>query len=79
MGDFNNPLLTGNLDILNKTWPEIIARNKIEIFTGGLLSKGHMQNLDSEGKGPRRIKIGKRCGYLREDLVKWLKDRMVER
>lgn len=68
----------GNLESLLTTLPPVIARNQIGFYLGGLLSRGHMQNLDSEGKGPRRIKIGKRCGYLREDLVEWLKGRMVE-
>ena len=67
-----------SLEILQRTLPPIIARNKISYFLGGLLSKGYMQNLDSEGKGPKRIKIGKRCGYVREDLIEWLKSRMTE-
>lgn len=67
-----------NLERLQETLPPVIARNKIAFFLGGLLSKGYMQNLDSEGKGPKRIKIGKRCGYLREDLIEWLRSRMTE-
>ncbi len=67
-----------NLDTLQETLPPVIARNKIAFFLGGLLSVGYMQNLDSEGKGPKRIKIGKRCGYVREDLIAWLRSRMVE-
>lgn len=67
-----------NLETLQETLPPVIARNKISYFLGGLLSKGYMQNLDSEGKGPKRIKIGKRCGYLREDLIDWLKSRMID-
>jgi len=67
-----------NLEKLQETLPPVIARNKIGFFLGGLLSKGYMQNLDSEGKGPKRIKIGKRCGYVREDLIDWLRSRMTE-
>ena len=70
--------MNGNLDNLFETLPPIIARNKINVYLGGLLSKGHMQNVDSEGTGPKRIKIGKRVGYLREDLIQWLKERMVQ-
>ena len=66
-----------DLSILRTTLPPIIARSEIETYLGGIISKGYMQNLDSEGKGPKRIKIGKRCGYLREDLVDWLKLRMI--
>lgn len=66
-----------NLDILNESWPAIVARSKIDTLSGGMLTKGTMANLDSEGKGPRRIKIGKKVGYLREDLIAWLKERQV--
>lgn len=67
-----------NLEKLQETLPPVISRNKISYYLGGLLSVGYMANLDSEGKGPKRIKIGKRCGYLREDLIDWLRSRMTE-
>jgi hypothetical protein len=67
--------MCADLDKLRETLPPVIARNKISYYLGGLFSSGYLQNLDSEGKGPRRIKIGKRCGYLREDLIEWLKSR----
>ena len=51
--------------------PPIISRSKINYLTGGLITKKHIQNLDSEGKGPKQIKCGKRVGYLREDFVTW--------
>ena len=67
-----------NLEKLQETLPPVISRNKISYYLGGLLSVGYMQNLDSAGIGPKRIKIGKRCGYLREDLIDWLRSRMTE-
>ena len=63
---------------LRETLPPVIARNKIAYYLGGLVSVGYMQNLDSEGKGPKRIRIGRRCGYLREDLLEWLSVKMKE-
>ena len=29
-------------------------------------------NLDSEGKGPKRMRIGRKVAYLTEDLLEWL-------
>ena len=52
--------------------PPIIARHDIEKYLGGLISKGYLQNLDCEGKGPERIKVGRKVGYTREALVTWL-------
>ena len=66
-----------DIEKLQETLPPVISRNKISYYLGGLLSVGYMQNLDSEGKGPKRIKIGKRCGYVREDLIDWLRSRMT--
>lgn len=77
IGDSKNGR-TVSLDALRRTLPPVIARNRIEEALGGLVARGYMQNLDSEGKGPRRIKIGRRCGYLRDDLVDWLESRLTE-
>ncbi len=70
--------MMGNIDDLLYTLPPVIPRNKINLYLGGLISKGHLQNCDSKGIGPKRIKIGKRCGYIREDLIAWLKEKMVK-
>jgi predicted DNA-binding transcriptional regulator AlpA len=33
-----------------------------------------MANLDSQGRGPKAVKSGRRVAYLREDLVAWLEN-----
>jgi hypothetical protein len=55
--------------------PEIIPRTKVPVLLGGLISRGYLQNLDSKGLGPRRIMIGRRCAYLKADLIAWLVSR----
>jgi hypothetical protein len=64
-----------DLSTLSQQLPPIIARNKIDRYLGGLISRGYLENLDSQGKGPRRIRLGRRVGYLREDLIAWLQSR----
>lgn len=59
--------------------PPIIARHDIGKYLGGLVSKGYLQNLDSEGRGPQRIKIGRKVGYTREALVEWLVSRSKDK
>lgn len=64
-----------DLSELLKTLPPVIPRKDIEHYLGGLISKGHMANLDSQGKGPKRFVVGGRRGrvaYLRSELVDWL-------
>ena len=64
-----------DLSILKKDLPPIIPRNKVGIYLGDIYSTGYLENLDSRGEGPRRIRIGRRAGYLREDLIAWLEER----
>lgn len=42
-------------------------------------SRGTMQNLDSEGRGPKAVVIGGKVAYTRADLIEWLKTLPVTR
>lgn len=56
--------------------PPIVPRHRIRDSLGGLLSENYLANLDSDGKGPRRVKFGRKAAYLREDLIEWLLARL---
>ena len=57
-------------------WPSaIVARTEVENFTGGMVSSKYIANLDSDGRGPVRVKLGRKVGYPVKDLVAWLRDR----
>lgn len=60
------------LSLLENNLPPVIARKDITKYLGGLISRGYLANLDSQGRGPRSIKTGRRVAYLREDLIAWL-------
>ncbi len=60
---------------LEKSLPAVIARTEVPRLLGGLISSGRLANLDSEGLGPRRIRLGRKIGYLRGDLVSWMRSR----
>lgn len=60
---------------LKESLPPIVPRNEIERYLGSCISRGYLQNLDSLGKGPKRIKLGQKICYLREDLIEWLEER----
>lgn len=66
---------TPNFESLRKALPPMIARHDIERYLGGVISRGYLQNLDSEGKGPKKCRIGKKVGYMRDDLISWLEAR----
>jgi len=61
-----------DLSCLMANLPPIVARNKIEHYLPGLFSRRYMQNLDSQGRGPKKFKIGAKVVYQREDLLAWL-------
>lgn len=60
---------------LEKSLPPIIARTEVPRLTGGLISAGRLANLDSQGQGPRNIKVGRKVGYSRTDFLIWLRSR----
>lgn len=55
--------------------PPIIPRKNIPEYLGRLISVGTLENLDAQGLGPKRLKIGKNIVYTREALIEWLNDR----
>lgn len=57
----------------------IVARHKIEEFSGGTLSRGYLANLDSQGLGPKgKVTVGGRVAYDVELLVEWMRGRCKE-
>lgn len=58
---------------LEHSLPPILARTEIPKLTGGLISVGHLANLDSLGRGPRKITLGRKVGYIRGDFIAWLR------
>jgi len=63
------------IEFLEQTLPPIIARVEIPRFAPGLISVGRLANLDSKGEGPKQIKIGRKVGYIRKDLIDWISSR----
>lgn len=68
-------LTQDQIDFLEQTLPPIIARVEVPRFAPGLISVGRLANLDSEGKGPRTIRIGRKTGYTRKDFIDWISGR----
>lgn len=60
---------------LEHTLPPILSRSDIHRLLGGLISVGRLANLDCEGKGPRRITLGRKVGYTRSDFIVWMRSR----
>ena len=66
-----------NLSGLATKLPPIIARAEVGKLLGGVISSKRLANLDSEGKGPKRMRIGRKVAYKTEDLLDWLAARTI--
>ena len=65
-----------NLSHLAEKWnSSVITRNKIEEWTGGLISAGYLANLDAAGIGPPRFRTGREICYEVGPFIKWLEGR----
>ena len=63
---------------LGRSLPPLICRNQVEKLLGGIISSKTLANLDSIGKGPKRIRIGRKVAYKTKDLLEWLEKRAVD-
>ena len=51
-----------------------VARSEMENFTKGLYKPRSMNTFDGNGSGiKRKLKIGTKIVYLKEDVIEWLK------
>jgi len=70
----NNPVITR----LRSELPAVFSRAEIPRLTGGIISTGHLANLDSRGEGPANVHyLGRRAVYTREDFLAWLEKRLT--
>ncbi len=53
--------------------PVFIGRSEIEKYFPGVIARGTLANLNSQGRGPRYIKRGRKVFYYRDDILEWLK------
>lgn len=74
----HNVVLENTIEAMVKGWPSaILARTEVERFTGGIMNPKYQANLDSLGKGPERIRIGRKIGYMTRTYADWLKSKAV--
>jgi len=69
--------MEGKMEILKRTWKsEVVARDLVKEFSGGMITPRTLANLDSLGKGPaNRFMSGKKVCYFTDDLIEWLETR----
>jgi hypothetical protein len=65
------------LDEMKERWKSaIVAREQVDVFSGGAITSKSLANLDSRGEGVQeRFRIGRKIVYPTWALVKWLESR----
>ena len=69
-----------NFSELAEAWPSpIVARGRVDEFSGGILNPRTMANIDSdpEIEGPERVSMGRKVGYWKDSLVEFMNRRIV--
>ncbi len=66
-----------DLTALADKWPSaLVAREEVDVFTGGVMSPKTQANLDCRGEGPEgAIRIGRKVAYPVTTYVSWLSQR----
>lgn len=64
-------------ETLVRELPSLLTRKDIGRFLGTLISPRYLANLDCNGKGPARTRIGQKVVYRREDIIEWLRNREI--
>lgn len=59
------------------SWPELIAREKIGYYTGGLYSPNTLASYDNRGNGiANPVRVGKKIAYPKKELIDWIMQRL---
>jgi hypothetical protein len=65
---------------LKNSWPSaFVAREKVGVFSGGIINPRTLANADSAGIGPKeKIRVGRKIAYPVDALIAWLEAKVVE-
>nr|DAG88531.1 MAG TPA: excisionase [Herelleviridae sp.] len=60
------------------SWPEVIAREEIAHYTGGLYQPSTLEAYDAQGIGVKNsVRVsGRKIGYPKKDLIDWIMQRL---
>jgi len=58
--------------LLSEQLPNVFGRRAVNDLLPGIISSKTLANLDSQGKGPEKIKAGRTVIYKKDTFVPWL-------
>lgn len=64
------------IEALREALPPTFSRQVAAKAMAGIISAGRLKNLDSQGKGPGGVHIGRTMAYERESFLVWLSGRI---
>jgi len=66
------------IEQLTLSLPPVFTRREICKYLGGLIIAEGLANLDCEGLGPPRVKVGRAVAYEKVSFLEWLSKRFSE-
>ena len=61
------------IETLSQALPAVIAREKVEYYTGGLVAAQTLAHSDSQGTGPAvSWRVGRKVGYKTVSFLEWM-------
>lgn len=64
------------LEALRTSLPATFSRQEAARHLKGIYSAGGLANLDSEGRGPGGVRLGRIVAYEKESFLAWLEGRI---
>ena len=61
------------VEILEPVLPDTFTRRSLSKWLHGYLTPGHIANLNSQGLGPKYVRVGRNAVYTKSSFLKWLK------
>lgn len=59
---------------LERNLPAVFCREEAARQMGGILRAKTLANLDAAGRGPTKVRIGKKIGYEKHSFLRWLRE-----
>jgi hypothetical protein len=65
--------ITHIINKLKESMPPVFTRKELPKLLGGILTVGHICNLDSSQQGPPRMRLKRHVIYERDSFLEWFK------
>jgi hypothetical protein len=63
---------------LKESMPPVFTRKELPKLLGGILTVGHMSNIDAAKLGPPRMRLKRHVIYEKDSFLEWFKNYLID-